>query len=222
MDKRTVFLPTEGVTAGAKKQPLTDGRTNYIWKMDRKGVFLLSIGMAFAGIFYWHITKPILDVCEIEKCPYCYGVNQCEHFKQNKITLKTDSFVTFIYNYISVKNVFLAKLGSVHVVLKKLGHNVELNNLDKLVCSEISYNNMCNFSVNNSSLNYTEKIVTFLNNASDLRSFKSCSEDTSALFLKGVLESSKGDANDSYIKNIWSILHINVEPLMLQVRYLKN
>lgn len=191
--------------------------------MDSKGsVFLLSIATVFVGIFYYYTTDSILDMCELEKCPFCYGIDQCELFQQNKITLKTDSFLTFIYNHISVKNVFSAKLGSDNVILKKLGHSAELSSLDKLVCSEISRDNFCNFSENPHSLNYTDKVITFLNNAIDFKNFKTCSEDTSVLFINSVLKTiSNGVVNDTYMKNVWTILQVNVEPLMLRVSHIE-
>lgn len=195
---------------------------NRVSAMDFRGsLFLLSIGVAFSGVLYYYISYPIFDICEFEKCPYCYGIDQCEQFIDNKITLKTDSVVTFIRNYVSVKNVFLASAsgGANTVILKKLGHDGELNNLDKLVCSEISYDNMCNFSVKHDVFNYTEKIVTFLNNASEFRNFRSCSENTSDVFVKSIFQTGNTVVHDSRITNIWTILQVNVEPLMLQVRY---
>lgn len=184
--------------------------------MRNSSFYIFSIAIIFSSVLYHYTTKSVFDLCEFEKCPYCYGVDLCEEFKQNKITLKVDSLKTFFYNYVSVKNVYLAKFHQESVVLKKLGHNDELNNLDKQVCSETSDSD---FSENsNYVINYTDKIVTFLNRAADISDFKICSEEASAIFLQNVLYlGSKANTMDTYIKNIWTILQVNVEPLLIQV-----
>ncbi len=72
-------------------------------------------------------------------CPACYGENLCPELQSGRLTLTnwTRRTVSKVFN---AKNVFLADLtvpglvDSASVVLKKLGHDNELDGLDRRIC----------------------------------------------------------------------------------------
>lgn len=136
--------------------------------------------------------KTILNLCEIETCPFCYGENLCDDIQENKITLKYQTFTDFFYNVFSVKNVYFGQYGTKQVVLKKLAHNDELL---KINCTVLD----CD-------------IETFLvDNTYENRQFKICDKNSAQALLKTV--------HYKDIRNLYTIFQVNIEPVILQIFY---
>jgi len=83
-----------------------------------------------------------INALEISKCPACYGVTICPQFLTGKISIEPWSLIASTL-YLNSKNVYFAEYAGNKVVLKKLGHNHELEDLDnqihKLSKPESSY-----------------------------------------------------------------------------------
>ena len=73
---------------------------------------------------------------ETEKCPSCYGTSMCPHIRAGEIQLEGASRWTLVERLFNKKNVFYGRwtARNVSVVLKKLGHDDELQRLDRVVC----------------------------------------------------------------------------------------
>lgn len=174
--------------------------------------FLTSITAVVLSVFiYKHLQVDLIDYCELEKCPFCYGTDLCELFLNLNINLTEDNLNEFITNRFSVKNVLYARLFKEKIVLKKLAHSSELNEFDRNICTA----EYCNFN----SINYTEEIINILSRKSkEISNFKVCSETAAIAFLQ---EISSPSFEDNLI-HLWTTIKINAEPLLLQVRDLFN
>lgn len=182
---------------------------------------LLSLSVIFVGtLLYAFLHFSCLSLCDLSKCPFCYGTDLCESFETNEIILRYDSIVDFIYNLLNVKNVYKAKYNNVSVILKKLAHDSELAELDRVICASNEGKESCEVSkIDDIINNYNHKTYQFLNSASSVNSVKNfqvCSKNTSVVFLKELVSSEKTQL-DVIWKNIWTTVRVNVEPLLLQV-----
>ncbi|KAG5898945.1 hypothetical protein JTB14_004668 [Gonioctena quinquepunctata] len=120
----------------------------------------------------------------------------CKYVKENKITFQFDSVSDFVYNVFSVKNVYFARYKDQKVVLKKLAHQSEFEQI-KLV----------NYSL--------DLLKGALIGRKDYHPpFCICNDETFNFFLKSV----------EYIdvQHLYTILSINVEPILLQLFSVKE
>lgn len=182
---------------------------------------LLSLSVIFLAIlFYAFLQFSWLSLCELSKCPFCYGTDLCESFEKNKITLRYDAIIDFIYNLLNVKNVYKAKYNNASVILKKLAHDSELAEFDRVTCASNGRKESCEVSkINDIVNNYNNKTYQFLNSDSSgnsVKNFQVCSKNTSAVFLNELVSGEKTQL-DNIWKNIWTTVRVNVEPLLLQV-----
>ncbi|GFT47692.1 divergent protein kinase domain 2A [Nephila pilipes] len=69
----------------------------------------------------------------VDLCPACYGSDLCPQFYHGDISLIGISKLKYLKDS---KNVFSGKFSSNRVILKKLAHDWEIMNLDKLFCDK--------------------------------------------------------------------------------------
>ncbi|CAG9813979.1 unnamed protein product [Phaedon cochleariae] len=96
----------------------------------RKQFYYYIILPVLLSMIFLIQQKTVLELCELQTCPFCYGEDMCVDIRENKITLQYSSVSDFIYNLLSVKNVYFAVYDNKKVVLKKLAHDSELHKLD--------------------------------------------------------------------------------------------
>ncbi|CAG9863002.1 unnamed protein product [Phyllotreta striolata] len=145
--------------------------------------------------------KTVSELCEIKSCPYCYGKNMCNEIAKNKITLHYGRVSDFIYNILSVKNVFFATYDNKPVILKKLAHNSELRKFDREINDKI-----INLKLLKGTLNF--KLTQTLDN-SEFPPFYICDNETFDAFWEVL--------NLSNIKSTYTVLSINAEPILFQL-----
>lgn len=105
-----------------------------------------------------------------------------------KLSFTYDRFVRLVFNLISVKNVYFVTNGTQDLVIKKLvDKNIQLNLPPKNIVAN----------------DLVEVLTTKHSN------FKTCGAATAELFLKNF--ASKNTAN------LWTLIHANVEPLLLEL-----
>lgn len=152
------------------------------------GVSLLLIGISV--VTYFVVQKPLVELSDLSKCPFCYGDNLCTAIQRNEITLEFSSFSKFFFNIFSIKNVYFAMYKSQKVILKKLAAEKELLNI-----------NLCD-----SNCSETE-IINNLNEGRN-KNFKLCS-GFGEIFLRS--------CRYKDIRNICTIIHVNIEPIILEM-----
>lgn len=176
-----------------------------------------------------NINLPAERLCELDKCPACYGISECSYIKNISITL--DDVFSLINYLFGVKNVFMGKYFETKVVLKKLAHTSELNAFDEMLCESKSFGFLCknDISVNNDStqvdfyqLVKRKLISSFTEDDNSLLRLCPNDRNIDTLFRNLHVKNKELDANIFYI-NLWTLVTINPEPLMLQVMrvYLK-
>lgn len=74
----------------------------------------------------------------LNKCPACFGTSWCRKFTNGQVTFETWGRLRFL-DFFNVKNVYFAQYGEPRegtrrVVLKRLGSNAELAEIDQKIC----------------------------------------------------------------------------------------
>ncbi|XP_062901473.1 divergent protein kinase domain 2Ab isoform X2 [Mobula hypostoma] len=83
----------------------------------------------------------------LNKCPACFGTSWCRKFMNGQITFETWGRLR-ILDFLNVKNVYFAQYGEPRegarrVVLKRLGSNQELTEMDQKICKRATGRPRC-------------------------------------------------------------------------------
>lgn len=140
-------------------------------------------------LLYSFVNISVVDICELHTCPYCYGDNFCEELKLNT-SLNFDRLNYCIFNLISVKNVYFGKYNSDDIVIKKLAETSRLQ--------MISNKNQ------NLTVNHLKKFLE-----KDELNQHFCDSEVINHFLHSF--------KDKSMANIFTILRVNPEPLILEL-----
>ncbi|XP_064087734.1 divergent protein kinase domain 2A-like [Macrobrachium nipponense] len=193
----------------------------------RSVMIYTSIFLCIIIIFGW---RQMLDenLVDLHTCPACYGQSHCssmfekETFNRN-IRLTSYSQVKYM-NYINIKNVYYAKFGEEHVVLKKLAHDSELREIDEKFCKASKLPHNCNVS------QAIKIIVTRAGNDifQVIRNNKVLFEESDAVkcshdrnILKLYEAFARTDSGPYHIHHFLTMLAVNMEPLLIMTHYQK-
>lgn len=154
--------------------------------------FILTVNtivVIFGIVAFFLFPKDIKELCDLSKCPFCYGDNFCAEITSNA-SLDFSSFSKFFFNVFSVKNVYFGLYRVEPIVLKKLISSNEISNmeLNDVKCSE-------------------DEILKYLSDGTN-KNFKLCS-GSPKIFLQSVKYKD--------IKNVCAILHGSIEPIILEL-----
>ncbi len=83
----------------------------------------------------------------LNKCPACFGTSWCRKFMNGQISFETWGRLRFL-DVFNVKNVFFAQYGEPRegtrrIVLKRLGSNQELTDIDQKICKRATGRPRC-------------------------------------------------------------------------------
>lgn len=83
----------------------------------------------------------------LNKCPACFGTSWCRKFTNGQVTFETWGRLRFL-DFFNVKNVYFAQYGEPRegtrrVVLKRLGSNAELAEIDQKICKRATGKPRC-------------------------------------------------------------------------------
>ncbi|KAI4464260.1 Divergent protein kinase [Holotrichia oblita] len=183
----------------------------------KTGCVCISIAVLVAAIAIaaYFLVKPITSYSDLEKCPYCYGKGMCTAFDNKDVYV---SFLSLI-NIINYKNIYYGEYNNINVIVKKLASSEELHRFDDYVCYENRLDNGCDLGLIDDQQNYTQKILDYMNgNVNEFKPFKVCSKAAAEVLYDEFLKAKPDDVDkEYYLKNVWTILKINVEPLILQL-----
>lgn len=220
MDQRIVHLQTESFATRNKTLNMNLKIWNVLCTATLSSTIITII---ISSLLYWYIyTTPILpDKCETEKCPYCFGMESCDLFQSDDIKLSSNSFRMIVNNYFSIKNVYRANDGDDNrFVLKKLGDYGEFLDLDHLICLKNNMPTDCKITnVVNDAVDYYGAIKEVLVNdgSSKINKLKICSEVLIDDLIEYYFRKTNCKIREDCLKNLWTILQINPEPLILMV-----
>ncbi|XP_019767142.2 divergent protein kinase domain 2A isoform X1 [Dendroctonus ponderosae] len=142
-------------------------------------------------------NKTLLDISERSSCPFCYGDDFCSALEN--ATFQYNSLQKVAFNFVSVKNVFFAQLDGRELVLKKLAD-----------CAVFSLLNQDVFREAKPKAIKQEDLVTLLSD--NRRHFHTCNRATAQQLIQAI-----PSKNSKELANLWTLLNVNVEPLLLEV-----
>lgn len=194
----------------------------------KKWTLLLCIGISCTLFLTRNVIIQILypsitQLAEVHKCPTCYGVSACHDI--HKINLSWHDASTIFLHLFGIKNVFFGSYNHDKIVLKKLAHSSELKAFDIAFCNKLHLEYPCT-SISEEELSkyatdlddLIKKTVSsdFSNDDSSRLRLCPTTQHIDDLFYNIHLNYKHADTID-YLINLWTLLSINPEPLILQV-----
>lgn len=188
---------------------------------------LIIISIIFSISFYCYSLlfgdpklPTIMKLTNVQRCPACYGLTVCQELYSNEISLETNGW----YNIFNAKNIYYGYTKSNRkVVLKQLAHDWEFKNFDLKFCKRWKLNRNCQPKQVINTSNIDEKILKIVKyNLSWLydeprKGLVMCPYATSFYELLHSVPDAHKEYLNSHKINIWTMLMINPEPLILQV-----
>ncbi|KAG6449343.1 LOW QUALITY PROTEIN: divergent protein kinase domain 2A [Manduca sexta] len=189
---------------------------------------VLYMGTVFALSFYISVllfgdlkSPRVMNLTELDRCPACYGISVCPELYSNQIFLENNHGWLSIFN---AKNIYYGYTRSNRrVVLKKLAHNWELKEFDSKLCTSWNLKRTCTpISLLNVS-NVDEKIIDIVGynltwaDPMPRKGLVLCPYAYSLYDLIQPLTNSRNSNFKAEMINLWTVLSINPEPLILQV-----
>lgn len=197
-------------------------RTRRKWRLYVL-IFLLIIPLVLKFFISFFTLPTLEELTELDKCPTCFGVTMCPAFMGGHISLNGFDNISKFVNLIGSKNVMFGLYGDKKVVLKKLGHNQELQQLDDKVCGELDFNSGCQVNeavwriddLRSATARHLKPPAGHPEHPMSLRLCPS-TQNLDRLLTKVV---HRNRATDIRIlnANIWTLVLLNPEPLVLQV-----
>lgn len=164
---------------------------------------------------------------EVESCPACYGLDMCSAVSNQDIDYYCPRFGAFSFiSLFGVKNVHFACSQSYgDIVMKKLGHTSELYLLDEKACNAVGQSRDCDFHLLAHPTFDVEKkigeVVRYKENLeSDGFGMILCPNTKNLKeLLSGFMLDDNGTSvlNSIVLANIWTIVNINPEPVIMKV-----
>lgn len=171
--------------------------------------------------YYASLYPSILQLTELHKCPACYGVSACHNI--HKVNLLWNEINAITSNLFGVKNVFFGTYNGNKVVLKKLAHSSELKAFDIMLCNKLQLKYPCsNITLNElhalDFYDFIQKTITndFSNDDSSRLRLCPTAQHLDDLFDNVHLNNKHIDRTE-YLINLWTLVSLNPEPLILQV-----
>jgi len=121
------------------------GKKRLRWRRKKVIYYILTLSLVYFLYKYGiPVRLGIESLLETQKCPSCFGENLCDIIRSGEIELEGISKWT-VSQLFNVKNVYFArwKTKNITVVLKKLGHDKELEDLNKAVCDIVGAGQDC-------------------------------------------------------------------------------
>lgn len=187
---------------------------------------MLFIGICILAsrinIIFQSLYPSVTQLTELHKCPACYGVSVCHDI--HKVNLLWNNINAIISHLFGVKNVFFGTYGQSKVVLKKLAHSSELKALDVALCSKLHLGYPCsNIPLDRYAADFYDlirKTITSDYSKDDTSRLRLCPQigHLDDLFYNVHLNNELIDPTQ-YLINLWTLVSINPEPLILQVNY---
>uniref|UniRef100_A0A224XRF3 Protein-kinase domain of fam69 n=1 Tax=Panstrongylus lignarius TaxID=156445 RepID=A0A224XRF3_9HEMI len=183
--------------------------------------FLIVIGVLLISLCYhlfWYLIEPHIEsLCEIEAKPLIYGEEQCENIFKHNIYVTENALVTIFVALLSPKIIIRGRLDGKPVYLKKLAKENEMKLVEKQFKSAFK-----NFKLDKKLIPFVvENMNDFslnphLENNVEVHKIQLCPESTEINKLLEHLPNFTSFDIYQYI-NVWTSLHVNPEPILLQV-----
>ncbi|XP_013179538.1 PREDICTED: deleted in autism protein 1 homolog [Papilio xuthus] len=173
-------------------------------------------------LLFGNLNSPQINhLTDLYRCPACYGVSICPELYSNQISLQTDGHWSLVFN---AKNIYYGSTKSNRkVILKKLAHDWELKEFDSNLCKKWNMEENCKPMQLVNATNIDDKIINIVEynftwpDAEPRKGLVLCPYAYSILDLIKPLIDNRKLNNKSEMLNIWTMLSINPEPIILQI-----
>lgn len=160
----------------------------------------------------------IIDLTELDKCPFCYGKAACMNLFNGNIKLNSstsDIFYNLVNFAINSKNVYYGSYKQrsryKDIVVKKLAHNDELQSFDSFIQTNVGVNSNFQKMENDFRAEINKFSTTKANDA--VIKLKLCPDSLALNFL---LIKKQSMTYEDYL-HIYTMLYVNPEPILMQV-----
>lgn len=187
--------------------------------------FLVGCGIFFyiSALLFDEFNSPVvvMRLTDLNRCPACYGISLCGQMYSDQVVL--ESSLSRWSRLFNAKNIYhgYTKAGK-QVLLKKLAHDSELKHFDLKLCESWGMKNCQPKDLINASniTNHIEKLVEYNLSWPDTTPRKGLVFCPYTMGLKDFLKPviTKKSTSADFI-NVWTMLSINPEPIILQVIY---
>ncbi|XP_023951413.1 divergent protein kinase domain 2A [Bicyclus anynana] len=189
-----------------------------------KRVLLMLIAFSvsfYASVFlFGGFNGPqVMRLTDLNRCPACYGVTVCPELYSNQITLDSNQ-----WNMFNAKNIYNGYTKSNRrVVLKKLAHDWELKEFDDSLCKKWRLKQDCKAIQLLNISNVDEKLLKIVEynltwpDTEPRKGLVMCPYAYSLYDFIQPLLNNKREGFKSEMINVWTMLSINPEPIILQV-----
>lgn len=169
----------------------------------------------------WKSPK-VMFLTDLNRCPACYGISICPELYSNQVIMESSTTWSSMFN---AKNIFYGYTKSNRrVILKKLAHNSEFKTFDDNLCKTFKLKRNCRpvHLLNLSSID--DKLIKLVEydlknpDPNPRKGLVMCPYAYSLFdFILPALNSKREQVD---IVNIWTMLSLNPEPIILQVSVL--
>ncbi|XP_038218554.1 divergent protein kinase domain 2A [Zerene cesonia] len=188
---------------------------------------IIVIAIVFIASFYGSVLlfgnlkgPQIIQLTNLDRCPACYGVTVCPELYSNQIILDSTHWSSMF----NVRNIFYGYTKSNRrVVLKKLGHDWEFREFDEKICKIMNLSESCNVKALLNISNIDQKVIDIVQynlswpDTEPRKGIVLCPYAYSIYDLLHPLLNNRNGNYKSEMINIWTMLNINPEPILLQV-----
>ncbi|XP_063833670.1 divergent protein kinase domain 2A [Ostrinia nubilalis] len=194
-----------------------------------KRVILMAVAFGLSlyvsVLLFGDLKSPrVMNLTDLDRCPACFGVTVCPELYSNQIIMESNHHWHSMFN---AKNIYYGYTKSNRrVVMKKLAHDWELKELDSKLCKIWHLKRDCKpINLLNVS-NIDEKMISIISyniswpDSEPRKGLVLCPYTYSFYdFIQPVLNNQKSNNNNykSDMLNVWTMLSINPEPIILQV-----
>lgn len=193
------------------------------WKLFFIGIFCTLFLMK--NVVIQDLHPSVIQLAEIHKCPACYGVSVCHNVHKMNISWHFSTILFYLYG---TESVFFGAYNQNKVVLKKLAQPSELKTLDIVYCKKLHLEYPCSKNVFKEKLNrhvadfddLIKKIIASDFSEDDSSRLRLCptTRHIDELFHNIYLNYRHTNPIE-YLINLWTLVSINPEPLILQVNH---
>lgn len=183
-------------------------------------VLTLSVSVYISTLLFGDLRSPILiQLTDLDRCPACYGISICPELYSDQIIMKSGNPWSTLFN---AKNVFYGYTKTNKpVVMKKLAHSWELKEFDMNLCGNWGLKNDCKpkhlLDISNIEDGIV-KAVQYNISYPDYKPRKGLVMCPYAYSIYDLIQPTLKKTNaKSDMINVWTMLKINPEPLILQV-----
>lgn len=200
------------------------GRYMYNVCKFKKWRILLFVGISALllnlNVVLQRLYPAVTRLTEVHKCPACYGTSACRDIHQVEL-LWHDGNAIFSHLF-GVKNVYFGTYRRNKIVLKKLAHSWELNALDVALCERFNFRYPCsNVSLDRDAIDFDsliKKTITSDFSKDDSSRLRLCpTVQHLADLLRNVYLNNEDIDSRTILINLWTLVSVNPEPLILQV-----